>query len=51
MNLVAGCVMDGCMVFCLKNILEHSMVFRGDHKKLPTNILGQSDIVTHLTNI
>ncbi len=30
MNLVAGCVMEGSMVFCQKNILEHSMSFHGD---------------------
>jgi len=25
MHLVAGCVMEGSMVFCQKNILEHPM--------------------------
>ncbi len=31
-NLV-GCVMEGSMVFCQKNILEHSMSFHGDYIK------------------
>ncbi len=31
-NLV-GCVMEGSMVFCQKNILEHSVSFRGDYIK------------------
>jgi hypothetical protein len=30
MNLVAGCVMEGSMVFCQNNFLEHSMSFHGD---------------------
>jgi hypothetical protein len=30
MNLVAGCVMEGSMVFFQKNILEHPMSFYGD---------------------
>jgi len=33
MHLVAGCVMQGSMVFFQKNILEHSMSFHGDYKK------------------
>ncbi len=40
MHLVAGCVMEGSMVFCQKNnILEHSMRFHGDYIKrcLPTH--------------
>jgi hypothetical protein len=45
--LVARCVMEGSMVFCQKNILEHSMGFHG----VPFfNTQGQSDIVTHKTN-
>ncbi len=32
-HLVAGCVMEGSMVFCQKNILEHSMRFHGDYLK------------------
>ncbi len=52
MNLVAGCVMKVSMVFCQKNILEPSMSFHGDYiKEMPTNKRGQSDIVTHSTNI
>jgi hypothetical protein len=31
MRLVAGCVMEGPIVFCQKNILEHSMRFHGDY--------------------
>ncbi len=33
MYLVAGFVMEGSMVFCQKNILEHSMGFHGDYIK------------------
>jgi len=33
MHLVAGCVMEGSMVFCQKNILEHSTGFHGDYIK------------------
>jgi len=33
MQLVAGCVMEGSMVFCQKNILGYSMMFHGDYKK------------------
>jgi len=33
MNLVAGCVMEGSLVFCQNNILEHSMGFHGDYIK------------------
>jgi hypothetical protein len=33
MNLLAGRVMEGCMVFCQKNILEHSMSFHGNFIK------------------
>ncbi len=32
-HLVAGCVMEGSMVFCQKNILERSMRFQGDYLK------------------
>jgi hypothetical protein len=31
MHLVAGCVMEGSMVLCQKNILEHSKRFHGDY--------------------
>ncbi len=34
MHLVAGCVMEDSMVFCQKNILEHSMSFNGDNIKI-----------------
>jgi hypothetical protein len=33
MYLVAGFVMEGSMVFCQKNNLEHSMGFHGDYIK------------------
>jgi hypothetical protein len=33
MNLVAGCVVEGSIVFCQKNIPEHSMSFHGDYVK------------------
>ncbi len=33
MHLVVGCVMEGSMVFCQKNIVEHSMGFHGDYIK------------------
>ncbi len=51
MQLVAGCVMEGSMMFCQKNILGHSMMFHGDYKKRCLRNHGQSDIVTHKTNI
>jgi hypothetical protein len=52
MQLVAGCVMEGSMIFCHKNILGHSMMFHGDLKKrCLSNNDGQPDIVTHTTNI
>jgi hypothetical protein len=44
--------MEGSMIFCQNNILEHYLGFHGDYKKrciLTTG--GQSDIVTHPTNI
>jgi hypothetical protein len=50
MKLVSGCVM-------FRSILpkEYSKIFYelpwGLHKEMPTNIMGQSDIVTHSTNI
>jgi len=31
MNLVAGCVMEGSIVLCQKNVLEPSMSFHGDY--------------------
>jgi hypothetical protein len=52
MQLVAVYVMEGSMIFCHKNVLGHSMMFHGDYKKeMPTNNHGESDIVTHTTNI
>ena len=52
MHLVAGCVMDGSIVFLSK---EHSGAFHdvswGLYKEMSTNNHGQSDIVTHTTNI
>jgi len=50
MHFVAGCVVEGSMVFCQKNNLEHSEVPWGFIKELFTNTQGQSDIVTHKTN-
>jgi hypothetical protein len=47
MHLVAGCVMEGSMVFCQNNILEHSMRFHGDYLKRWLLTHGQSDILTH----
>jgi len=43
--------MVGSMIFCQMNILEHSLSFHGDNKEMHTNSRGQSDIVTHTTNI
>jgi hypothetical protein len=39
MRIEAGCVIEGSMVFCQKNILEHSMRFHRDYIKrcLPTH--------------
>ncbi len=51
MHLVAGCVMEGSMVFCQKNILEHSMSFHVDYIEMFSNTQGQSDIVLYKTNI
>jgi hypothetical protein len=46
MNLLVWCVMEGSMILCQKNILEHSLSFYGDYKKgMHTNNRGQSDIV------
>ncbi len=44
MHLVAGCVMEGSVVLCQKNILEHSMRFHGDSIKgcLLTLLVSQS---------
>jgi hypothetical protein len=44
MHLVAGCVMEGSVVLCQKNILEHSMRFHGDYLKgcLLTLLVSQS---------
>ncbi len=44
MNLVAGCVMEGSMVFCHKNILEHYMSFHGDYMKRSILTKGVSQI-------
>jgi len=51
MHLVAGCVMEGSVVFCQKNILEHSMRFHRLFKEMFTNTRGLSDIVAHRTYI
>jgi hypothetical protein len=52
MHLAAVCVMEGSMVFCQNNILEHSMnVPWGLYIKMSTNPQCQSDIVTYKTNI
>jgi hypothetical protein len=33
MHLIAGCVMEGSMVFCQKNSQEYSVGFHGDYIK------------------
>jgi len=42
--------MEGSVIFCQKNILEHSLSFFGEDdllwNEMPTNNKGQSDIVT-----
>ncbi len=50
MNLVAGRVMKGSMVFCKNNILEHSMSFHGDYNKrcLLTNRVSEILLLTQL---
>ncbi len=47
-NFVVGCAMESSMTFCLKNVLEAPW---GPFKEMHTNTQGQSDIVTHNTNI
>jgi hypothetical protein len=52
MQLLFGCAMKGSMIFCQKNILEHSIeVPWGLFKEMITNAQGQSDIVIHQTYI
>ncbi len=46
--------MEGSMIFCQKNILEHSLSFFGEDKFAIKDMLtiyrGQPDIATHKTN-
>ena len=52
MHHAAGCVMEGSMMFCQKNILGPFYdVPWGLYKEMSTNNHGQSDIVTQTTNI
>ncbi len=48
MHLVAGWVKEGSMVFCQKNILEHSKGFNGDYMK---GCLLTHGVVTYLKYI
>jgi hypothetical protein len=50
MHLVDGCVMEGSMVFCQKNSLEHSMRFHGDYIKrcILTHRVSQILLLTRL---
>jgi hypothetical protein len=54
MQLVAGCVMEGSMVFLIL-LKEYNGTFYelqwGLYGEMPTNTQGQSDIVIHQTNI
>jgi len=57
MHLVAGHVMEGSMMFCQKNILEHSMMFHGDYIKrclltiMVSQILYLTQLISELKNI
>jgi hypothetical protein len=46
---------SGCVMFPSILPKEYSKIYHelpwGLHKEMPTNIMGQSDIVTHSTNI
>ena len=57
MQLVAGCVMEGFMIFCHKNVLGHSMMFLGDYKKrclltiMVSQILYLTQLISEIKNI
>jgi hypothetical protein len=57
MHLVAGCVMEGSMMFCQKNILGHSMMFHEDYIKrclliiLVSQILYLIQLISEIKNI
>jgi hypothetical protein len=57
MQLVAGCVMEGSMMFCQKNILGHSMMFHGDYKRrciiaiMVSQILQLAQLTSEIKNI
>ena len=57
MHLVAGCVMEGSMVFCQKNTLEHSVRFHGDYIKgcllthMVSQILYLNQLISEIKNI
>ncbi len=57
MHLVAGCVMEGSMVFCQKNILGHSMMFHGDYIQrclltiMVSQILYLTQLISEIKNI
>ena len=56
MQLVAGCVMEGSMLFCHKNVLGHSMMFLGDYKKrclltiMVSQILYLTQLISEIKN-
>ncbi len=57
MHLVVGCVMEGSMVLCQKNILGHSMMFHGDYIKrclltiMISQILYLTQLISEIKNI
>ncbi len=57
MHLFAGCVMEGSMVFCQKNILGHSRLFHGDYIKrclltiMVNQILQLTLLISEIKNI
>jgi hypothetical protein len=57
MYLVAGCVIEGSMMFCQKNILQHSMMFHGDYIKIcqltimVSQILELTQLISELKDI
>jgi hypothetical protein len=57
MHLVAGCVMEGSMMFCQKNILGHFMMFHGEYIKrclltiMVSQILYLTQLISEIKNI
>jgi len=57
MHLVAGCVKEGSMMFCPKNILGHSMMFHGDYIKrclltiMVSQLLYLTQLMSEIKNI